>query len=294
MPQLFQLPLTVPLSTVGQLLPGAKLSFFATGTSDPQPVYTDIDLEVAHSQPVEANGAGVFDPIYLDAALPNYRVLLTDANDVTQPGYPIDEVPSNQSTAQTIRLVAPAPELIFEETDASSGNKKWRLKVNAEGMTLDIGNDAESVWTNVLAINRAGTTVDGVTREGNELAVQTSGSFTATLTGVADATTGTINWKRTGHLVTLYANASITGTSNATTKTLTGMPAEIRPTNNKDCVCRLIEDSNTAGGIATVASSGTISLGLGVETPDFAGFDSTPEEGGTGIGIGWQISYVID
>lgn len=52
----------------GTPLPGAKASFFASGTTTPMTVYTDIGLTVAHAAPVVADGNGVFPPIYLSGA----------------------------------------------------------------------------------------------------------------------------------------------------------------------------------------------------------------------------------
>lgn len=156
-PALFTLPRAVALSATNQLLPGAKLTFSISGTSTLQNTYQDEDLTVPHANPVVADGAGAFDPIYLDPALPNYRVLLTDSANVAQPGYPIDDYPSNQNQAQTFRLKSAAPELIFEETDAEANNQKWRLRVNAQQMTIDLLNDAESVATAIATMNRSGT-----------------------------------------------------------------------------------------------------------------------------------------
>jgi hypothetical protein len=160
MPALFTGPQFIALSALNTPLPGAKLTFTETGTSTPQNVYQDVGLTVPHANPVVANGAGVFDPIYLDPSLPNYRVLLTDSASVTQPGYPIDDYPSNQNTGQTFRLKSTAPELIFEETDASAGNQKWRVRVNAEQMRISLLNDAESVATDLAIIDRSGSTGD--------------------------------------------------------------------------------------------------------------------------------------
>lgn len=160
MPALFTAPRFVALSTVNVPLPGAKLTFSATGTSNLQNTYQDEDLTVAHANPVIADGAGTFAKIYLDPSLPNYRVLLTDSANVTQPGYPIDEVPSNQNQAQTFRIASTAPELIFEETDASTGNKKWSVRASAEQLTVSLLNDAESVRTDIARFDRSGTTSD--------------------------------------------------------------------------------------------------------------------------------------
>lgn len=74
--------------------PGSKLYFYQTGSSTPQNTYQDKDLSVPHSNPVEADSAGYFDPIYLDPSLPDYRVELTDSSDVLQSGYPVDDVPA--------------------------------------------------------------------------------------------------------------------------------------------------------------------------------------------------------
>lgn len=160
MPALFTSPRFVALSSTNALLPGARLYFRQTGTSTPQNTYQDEALTVPHANPVIADGAGVFAPIYLDPSLPFYRVILADSADVTQPGYPIDNVPSNQNTGQTFRLKSAAPELIFEETDASAGNQKWRIRVNSEQMRISLLNDAESIATDLVIIDRSGSTAD--------------------------------------------------------------------------------------------------------------------------------------
>lgn len=157
MPALFSFPLAIALSTTNQLLPGAKLHFRQSGTSTAQNVYQDIDLTVPHANPVVADAAGAFAPIYLDPSLPSYRVILTDSAGVTQPGYPIDDYPSNQNAGQTYRLKSTAPEFIFEETDATANNKKWCIKINAEQFRVQLLDDAESLATDVVYIDRLGT-----------------------------------------------------------------------------------------------------------------------------------------
>lgn len=181
MPALFTGPQFIALSALNTPLPGAKLTFTQTGTSTPQNVYQDLALTVPHANPVVANGAGVFEPIYLDPSLPNYRVLLTDSSDVTQSGYPIDDYPSNQNTGQTFRLKSAAPELIFEETDASAGNKKWRVRVNAEQMRISLLNDAESIATDIAIIDRTGSTGDLI----NLLATQVQANSLEVLSSLA-------------------------------------------------------------------------------------------------------------
>lgn len=77
--------------------PAAKLYFYATGTSTPQNTYQDADLTTAHANPVVADSAGYFSPIFLDPSLPDYRVTLTNSADVIQSGYPVDDVSASSS-----------------------------------------------------------------------------------------------------------------------------------------------------------------------------------------------------
>lgn len=59
---------------------GAKWFFYATGTTTPQDAYTTSALSVAHANPVVADSAGKFAPIYLDTSL-QYRGVLKDASE---------------------------------------------------------------------------------------------------------------------------------------------------------------------------------------------------------------------
>lgn len=72
-----------------------------------------------------------------------------------------------------------------------------------------------------------------------------SGSFTATATGLTTSPTGDIAYVKAGNVVS-FQIPTISGTSNSTSFTLTGMPAPIRPSVNRACVCR-IQDSGTNG-----------------------------------------------
>jgi hypothetical protein len=61
---------------------GAKWYFYETGTTTPQSVYTTSALSVAHANPVVADGAGKFSPIYFNATL-TYRGVLKSSDDAT-------------------------------------------------------------------------------------------------------------------------------------------------------------------------------------------------------------------
>jgi hypothetical protein len=287
------MPKPLALSASGLALPGAKLYAFQTGTSTPQNTYQDILLATPHANPVVADSAGFFAPIYLDPSLPNYRLRLTTSADVQV--WQLDDIPSNQNTAQQFRLKHTAPELIFEETDASSNNKKWRIRVNSEELTVDIGNDAESIWTNVLSLDRDGVLEladpDGIF-DPAPLVTGQSGSFLATLTGMSGLTTGTINYLRMGFLVVLYTNgAAITGTSNTTAMTMTGLPAVISPANTHSCVCYVTDNgTDFTPALATITGSTVTFRMLSGGVYSSTGFTNS---GTKGLGAGWSIVFPL-
>jgi hypothetical protein len=292
MPALFSLPKVVPLSSAGGLLPGAKLHFFQTGTSTPQNTYQDVALTTAHANPVIADAEGVFAPIYLDPSLPAYRVRLSTSADVQL--WQLDNIPSNQNTAQQFRLKHTTPKLLFEETDASSNNKIWSLKVDGEQFILSILNDAESVETTVFTFDRSGTTVDQLNFAGQYLRVggnlvltQDSGSFTATLTGMSSATTGTVGWHRSGTVIALRITSQIAGTSNSTAMSMTGVPSGLLSATGghyKPCIVR--DNGASVLGSANVTDS-SILFNVAAATA-FTG------SGSKGLPAGWELIYDTD
>jgi hypothetical protein len=100
------------------------------------------------------------------------------------------------------------------------------------------------------------------------------GSFTGTGTGFTTSPTCTINYTIVGNMVTMdITGAGISATSNATTFTITGMPAECFPTNTKAILLRT--KNNGAAhivSVATIANTGVITLFNG---PDGAAFTNS-------------------
>ena len=76
---LLTLPITRAFDSAGDALPGAKLYFFATGTSNPKTVYLDSSLSTAATNPVVADSAGRFAALWLDTSAGAYTVKLTDS-----------------------------------------------------------------------------------------------------------------------------------------------------------------------------------------------------------------------
>jgi len=73
----FSLPFSVAFKANGTPAAGARLHFYQSGTLTPVDVFTTAAMDVAHPNPVTANGAGQFPPIYVDSAR-SYRVIVRD------------------------------------------------------------------------------------------------------------------------------------------------------------------------------------------------------------------------
>lgn len=91
--QLYRLPASV-LFASGLLKPSWKVAFFLTGTSTPAPVYTTSALTTTHTQPVQADAAGVMDLIYLDPSI-TYKSVVYDQFGAEQPSFGADPVNDN-------------------------------------------------------------------------------------------------------------------------------------------------------------------------------------------------------
>lgn len=79
---LFVPPVVRATDANNAVLPGAKWYFYASGGTTPAAIYTTSALNVAHTNPVVADSAGLFAPIYLDPAV-SYRATLKTAAGVT-------------------------------------------------------------------------------------------------------------------------------------------------------------------------------------------------------------------
>lgn len=285
MPDIFTLPKAVSLA-------GAKLYFRQTNTSTAQDVYTDIDLQVAHTQPVEADAAGVFPVIYFDPTLPDYRVRLETSAGVLI--YQVDDIPSNQNVQQSMRLESTNPNVFLYDSDGTSGSRKYRIRAAGAAFEVQASNEAESVFTTILRYE-SGVLYSNET----EVAVTISGSFTATLTGMAAATTGTVYYRKVNNIVSLWITALIAGTSNSTSLTMSGLPDAIQPSATVFTNCTVTDASNTGLlGQAAVLDTGSITF-LVAKTDvvtdyvkfDASGFTNTATT--KGLPSGWCITYPV-
>src|SRR6185503_16185443 len=108
----------------------------------------------------------------------------------------------------------------------------------------------------------------------------TSGTFTATLTGMTGTVNCSMKWRKTGSRVDLFldSGSACTGTSNATTMTMTGLPSDIQPSATAWLPCLGVDSSATAFSscfIDTGVSSSTIRLDRSVVSGTVTNFSSS-------------------
>ena len=85
------------------------------------------------------------------------------------------------------------------------------------------------------------------------------GIFTATLTGCTTSPTGTVSYVRKGKMVTLSI-PSISGTSNTTAASLTGVPASLTPANGQSGISLIFDNGVSLNGNFSVTNVNVINL----------------------------------
>jgi hypothetical protein len=79
--QLVYSPLSQVISPAGVPISGALLYVYNAQSTTPRTTYSDIGLATQNANPLIADGAGRFGPIYLASTGDNYKLVLHDAND---------------------------------------------------------------------------------------------------------------------------------------------------------------------------------------------------------------------
>lgn len=280
MTQIFTLPGQKPLSTAGAPMAGCKLAFYRSATSTPQNTYQDSALVTPHANPVVADAAGLFDPIYLDPSLPSYRAVLLTSADVVLETW--DDIPSNQNVSQTLSLYSAFPNILFNESDVA--DSKVRICVTGGQFVIQLVNPAEASTNDILNVTRDGLNLSDTTFLGWAIENDT---FEGALTGCTASVPISVEYSLERTLCMLRSAAS--GTSNSTAMTLTGLPINCRPANNVIVPCMLLDNGVAKGGWALVATSGTITFGIGIDN-NASGFTGS---GTKGVNTGWVLVYPL-
>jgi hypothetical protein len=127
-----------------------------------------------------------------------------------------------------------------------------------------------------------------------------SGTFTGTLTGYASNPTGTVHYVVSGGMCSLYITSvgGITGTSNATTLGMTGLPGACNPANQQTVMCTNVTDNGNTGLVAGV-SIGSSALNFLLAKTNLVtnevdcGSSQFTASGTKGLGQYWTITYPI-
>ncbi len=89
----------------GNPLPGAKATFFLSGTTTPQTVYSDAALTVPHPSPLLADASGRFPPVYVGAV--QIKVVVTTSAGAAV--YTVDPMPKSTAGGTGAAQVSFAP-----------------------------------------------------------------------------------------------------------------------------------------------------------------------------------------
>jgi hypothetical protein len=185
------------------------------------------------------------------------------------------------------------------EFDVSTGT--YALKISSAG-----GNaDAAATLTTAMTATSSGISIPGtlgvtgavtgasVALGGNEAFTYDEGTYTATLTGVSGTVTGTARYVRFGKAVTLYI-PQMDGTSNATTLTITGMPAGIRPARTQYAYIDGVRDNTSSDymGFVEIQTGGTMDIWR--RTSVSGGSTNAYTNSGTkGLWVGQTFTYSL-
>lgn len=137
------------------------------------------------------------------------------------------------TAAQTIQ--AASPYIIFIETDAAADNGHWDFAIDGEAWRLRARDDAGSSATNIIIVQRTGTTVDSITLGGPLVLSSTFSSTKAAETGYS---------RVTPNMCRVNVLPSETSLTRDTITLVTG------PTGSGGLILRLMAASVGAGSIA--------------------------------------------
>jgi len=164
-------------------------------------------------------------------------------------------------------------------TDLGAVSSNLASNANAQGASLVGVEDAAGNWT---ATDVEATLVE--MQAEIDASASTTGSFVATLTGFsADPTTPTVRWNKSLDTVTIiFAFGTFTGTSNATTWTITNLPAALTPNYGQVVPIMGLVDAGSAQPAAGVVliSGTTLTFGLdGTDVNTGGGFTASGNKG---------------
>ncbi len=197
------------------------------------------------------------------------------------------------ANAQTI---APSPAIstnlkgqIFAFIAVASNTAAATLQVGTAPALSILNVGATTLFANNIRINQLTIVQHDGTRFILLNPAPATGTFTGTGTGFSGSPTCTINWAVNGNHVDLNWASVLTGTSNATTFTITGLPAFLAPATSQ-AWNPVVEDSGAfAVGYMSINST-TISFGKGLSSVGGFTASGTKAFGNASQTFGYSLS----
>lgn len=184
-----------------------------------------------------------------------------------------------------------------EEADIATGLSTCILKDGTQTVTADIP------WNGKKITGLGAPTAAGDAANKGYVDSGTAGSFTATLTGMTGTVSGPVSYVKGNGMVLLYLppTAALTGTSNSSAMTMTGMAATLFPASTRSAPCGNMRSDASAGasvqvsGMASVSAAGVITFSIGTTSggkliSSAASWDSSSTKG---LDVGWSLIYAL-
>lgn len=267
-----QLLLGRALDANGYILPGAKCTVYAAGTSTLIAIYSDVDGTVAADNPFAADGNGFWPQRYVDV---DAKAVVTDADDVAL--YTLDPCPTAQGTGAAASQISFAPTVDVPENNVQDAIERVSANVISGFATFGIGVTGNAT---LLANIDATTTGAGVYRF--------DGTSTGTYpTGVSAADTGLIEYWRQSSTVAfqnLYHSTSARVFSRRMTASVWGAWREDINVPVGAAQGNLIFRNATEWARLAIGTAGQVlQVNSGATAPEWAALS-----GGIGYGQTWQ------
>jgi hypothetical protein len=148
-------------------------------------------------------------------------------------------IPNGILVAQDNFLIANNnPIFELEESDGGLDDKNWVIDAAGEQLRMRTITDADTLGANFLTVDRTDTAIDAVnilgtavTINGVNAATRTTGTATLTAVGLTTAPTVTMKYSIVGTMACLMV-PGLTGTSNSTSFSMSGLPAAVQMPND--------------------------------------------------------------
>lgn len=267
---------------------------------------TTVDSVNLAATTVRANGSKVI--VASDAANPSATVGLTATNGSATTFMRSDGAPAlSQSispswtgnhtfslnasaSSPNINLSNTRPNIVWNETDATTDNKWWSTFVQGEALAFTAYNDAVSGGATWLQVDRTGTTIDSIALSATNVTVngtnvRDAGILTSGTLPVARGGTGVTTSTGTGNVV-LSASPTFTGTVTAATvaaTTVTGDGSGLTGLDAGDITAGTLAVARGGTGVTTSTGTGSNVLSA---SPTLTGTTTVATLAATAVTVG--------